>query len=134
MAASRAERLVFNYGHRPGETVPGRPTTTSASPRYTEIATWRTWHAVDRGYLGLMAFITVLMLRPQDVVKALASIHFAEVAAVLGILPMIVNRLSRGVPLVRLTPESIAMFGFGAIILATAPFSIWPGGAIGVFT
>jgi O-antigen ligase len=134
MAASRAERLVFNYGHRPGETVPGRPQGRSASPRYTEIATWRTWRAVDRGYLGLLAFVTVLMVRPQDYVPGLASIHFAELAAVLGIAPMIVDRLSRGVPLVKLTPESIAMFTFGAIILASAPFSIWPGGTVAVFT
>jgi O-antigen ligase len=32
------------------------------------------------------------------------------------------------------TPETLGLFAFGAVILGTVPFSIWPGGAFGVFT
>lgn len=132
--ASHSERLVFNYGHPLGQTVAGRPAIETSSARYTEIASWRTWRSVDRGYLGLLAFTVVLLTRPQDTLPALAAMHFAEVAALFGIAPMVVNRLTRGLPLVRLTPDTMAMLAFGAVMLATAPFSIWPGGAVGVFT
>jgi len=134
VAVSQSERLVFNYGHRLGHTVAGRPALETPSPRYTEAVTWRTWRNVDRGYLGLLAFTVVLLTRPQDTLPALNALHFAEVAAILGIAPMVVNRITRGLPLVRLTPDLLAMFAFGVVILATAPFSIWPGGAVGVFS
>lgn len=134
MALPQAERIVFNYGHPPGHTVAGRPEAETPSPRYTEVATWRSWRSVDRGYLGLLAFTIVLLTRPQDTIPGLSALHFAELAAILGVLPMVVNRLTRGLPLFRLTPDMLAMCAFGLIILATAPFSIWPGGAVGVFT
>ena len=68
MAVSQGERLVFNYGHRLGRTVAGRPALETPSARYTEAVTWRTWRDVDRGYLGLLAFTIVLLTRPQSAV------------------------------------------------------------------
>lgn len=134
MAATQAERLVFTYGHAPGQTVAGQPSGETPSPRYTDVASWRTWRSVDRGYLGLLAFTIVLLTRPQDTLPGLDALHFAEAAAILGVAPMVMNRLSRGLPLFRLTADTVAMCAFGLVILATAPFSIWPGGAVGLFT
>ena len=33
-----------------------------------------------------------------------------------------------------LTLELLAILAFGGVMLVTAPFSVWPGGAVGVFT
>jgi O-antigen ligase len=126
------ERLAFNEG--PG-TVPaqhlidaaiaadGRPTFATAP-----LAEPRDW-----GYLGLLAFTAVLLLRPQDQIPGLTSLHLAEVCALVGIGPMLLHRFARRLPVFRITPETLGLISFGLVILATAPFSIWPGGAFEVF-
>jgi putative inorganic carbon (HCO3(-)) transporter len=127
------ERLAFNYG--PG-TVPGRraidaaiaagPEQTFATAAYAEPRDW--------GYAGLLAFTAVLLARPQDLIPALEPLHLAEVCAIIGIAPMILHRIAHRQPVFRITPETLGIAFFGLVIVATAPFSIWPGGAIGVFT
>src|SRR5205807_3312661 len=77
---------------------------------------------------------TVLLLRPQDIVPSLTSVHVAEICAILGIGPMLLHRFARRLPVFRVTPETTGLMVLGAAILATAPFSIWPGGAVQVFT
>jgi O-antigen ligase len=127
------ERLTFNLGP---DTVPGR------SFIYANIAAGRepsfatAVHAPPRdwGYFGLLAFTAVLLLRPQDQLPGLTPLHLAEVCAVLGIGPMLIHRLARQRPVFRVTPETVGLLVFGVAILATAPFSIWPSGSIGVFT
>jgi len=74
------------------------------------------------------------MFRPQDQIPGLNALHLAEICAMVGILPMLVHRFARRLPVFRITPETLGLIAFGAIILATAPFSIWPGGALEVFT
>src|SRR6185295_9431798 len=130
--APPTERLAFNYG--PG-TVPSqrviddaiaadaRPTFATAA--YAEPRDW--------GYVGLLAFTAVLLLRPQDTIPALASLHLAEICAFIGIAPMLLHRFARRLPVFRITPETLGLIGLGAVILGTAPFSIWPGGAFTVF-
>jgi O-antigen ligase len=127
------ERLAFNYG--PG-TVPGRraideaiaagPKPTFATAAYAEPRDW--------GYAGLLAFTAVLLFRPQEQIPALAPLHLAEVCAIIGIGPMILHRFTHRLPVFRITPETLGLVFFGCVILATAPFSIWPGGAVEVFT
>ena len=126
------ERLAFNLGP---ETVPGRgrieaairdSEPTFATAEYAEPRDW--------GYVGLLAFTAVMLLRPQDTFQALTSVHVAEICAIIGIGPMLLHRFVRRLPVFRVTPETTGLALFGAIIVATAPFSIWPGGAIGVFT
>jgi O-antigen ligase len=76
----------------------------------------------------------MLFLRPQEQVGALAYLHLAEVAALIALAAMAAGRLRRGLPVSKVTPELVAVVGLGVVILFTAPFSIWPGGAVGTFT
>jgi O-antigen ligase len=88
----------------------------------------------DLGYLGLLAFTAVLYMRPQDQLPGLSAIPFAEITAIIGLSAMLFGRINRGLPVTRVTPELIAIGAFGFVMLLTAPFSIWPGGAVKAFT
>jgi len=127
------ERLAFNFG--PG-TVPGQrliDAALAADSRPT-FATAGFAEPRDWGYVGLLAFTAVLLLRPQDQIRALAPFHLAEICAFAGIAPMIVHRFTRDLPVFRITPETSGLIAFGLVILGTAPFSIWPGGVFDVFS
>jgi O-antigen ligase len=127
------ERLAFNFG--PG-TVPGQrliDAALAADARPT-FATAQFAEPRDWGYAGLLAFTAVLLLRPQDQIRALAPLHLAEICAFIGIAPMMLHRFTRHLPVFRMTSETIALMVFGAVILGTAPFSIWPGGAFESFS
>ena len=126
MAAAR-ERLTFG-GER---SVPGRGLVEAALAR-EELPTFATASFAeprDWGYGGLMAFTAVLLLRPQDTLPFLDPLHLAELFAIVGIAPMILHRLTKGLPVFRITPETTALMAFGAVIIGTIPFSIWPSGA-----
>ena len=138
------ERLVFGYGtgghngeapkadagFRPkAEAAPVEKDVASASGRKHAEREPRDW-----AFLGLMAFTALLFFRPQDLVTPLRALHLAEMAAVFALGTMVAGRLSRGQAVTRLTPELIGVLAFAGIILATAPFSVWMGGAIGTFT
>jgi O-antigen ligase len=85
-------------------------------------------------YRALLAFTLVLFTRPQDSLGFLEPLHLAEVLGTFGIVTLIAGRLSRGAPVVKLTLEFGSVLALAAIMLATAPFSIWPGGAVSVVT
>ena len=85
-------------------------------------------------YRALLAFMFVLFIRPQDQLPFLEPLHFAELFGMFGILALAVGRLSRGVPVVRLTLEFGSVLALALVMLGTAPFSIWPGGAVSVVT
>ena len=125
------ERLAFNYG--PG-TIPGeRPirepvAAGTAAPLAPASAEPRDW-----GYLGALAFTAVLLLRPQDQIRTLGVLHLAQVCAIFAIGAMLMHRFTRRLPLFRVTPEILGLIALGFVMLATAPFSIWPGGAIQEF-
>jgi O-antigen ligase len=131
-AGASYERLAFNDG--PG-TVPAQQLidaalAADASPTF---ATAQYAEPRDWGYVGLLAFTAVLLLRPQDHVPGLTSLHLAEICAFVGIGPMLLHRFARRLPVFRITPETLGLICFGLVILATAPFSIWPGGVFDVF-
>jgi O-antigen ligase len=128
------ERLAFTLGRQ--ATVPSRAhvdaaMAASAAPTFSTAA-----YAEPRdwGYAGLLAFTWVLLFRPQDQIPGLNSLHVAELCAVIGVGPMLLHRFARRLPMFRVTPETIGLMVFGAVILVTAPFSVWPGGAVATFT
>src|SRR5207253_8010369 len=87
----------------------------------------------DWGYRGLVLFTAVLLLRPQDQIHALTPFHLAEICAILGIAPMLLHRFAHRLPVFRITPETLGLIIFGGVMVATAPFSVWPGGVIDEF-
>jgi O-antigen ligase len=131
-ASGSRERLAFNLGLGRG-VVPGQITGNLAPEPEPSFATVAQAEPRDWGYLGLLAFTTVLLLRPQDTIRALNPLHLAEVFAIVGIAPMIMHRMARRLPVFRVTPETVALALFGMVMAATVPFSIWPGGALNVF-
>lgn len=88
----------------------------------------------DWAFTWTLVFTTVLFLRPQDVFEPLGALHLAELSALIGLASLFTARLSRGQSLTRMTPEFIGVLTLGAVILLTAPFSIWFGGAVSTFT
>jgi O-antigen ligase len=84
-------------------------------------------------FRALLAFTFVLFLRPQDQLPILQVLHLADITAIFALVALVAGRLGRGAPVIRLTPELMLVFGLGAIMVVTAPFSVWPGGALSVF-
>ncbi|HJZ74193.1 MAG TPA: O-antigen ligase family protein [Vicinamibacterales bacterium] len=125
------ERLAFNSG--PG-TVPSQQAINAAlaADQMPTFATAQFAEPRDWGYKGLLAFTAVLLLRPQDTFPALVPFHLAEVCALISIAPMLVHRLTRNLPVFRITMETVALIAFGGVIVVTMPFSIWPGGVLEV--
>lgn len=130
----RQERLTFGHGSLAA--VPTRRTAATAALSRDEkpvhllrIDTW------DWGWGGLLLFSALLFLRPQDQIGALfGALHMSDISAAVGLLGMVAVNVGRGQPLFRVTPEVAAVTLLGLLILATAPFGIWPGGSIGIFT
>jgi putative inorganic carbon (hco3(-)) transporter len=85
-------------------------------------------------YYGLLAFTFVLFVRPQDTFPFLDPLRLANLTGTFALVSLVAARLSRGAALTVTPRELIGVFALGVVMLATAPFSLWPGGAIGVFT
>ena len=132
-----AERLAFGFGvsgaaadaSSTGAAPPAPPRAGDAGVAVVAPAVRRDW-----AYIGLLAFTALLFLRPQDQIPVLRPFHLAELAAIGALIAMVMGRLGRGLPVTRLTPELVAVIALGCVILATAPFSIWMGGAVATFT
>jgi O-antigen ligase len=141
------ERLAFSYGaggreaavRRIGDELTpdvkrSRFTRTASAAAAEQPARADARERRDWAFLGLLAFTAVLYFRPQDQIPGLGSVPLAELTAIFGLGAMITGRLSRGLTVTRVTPELIGVAAFGFVILLTAPFSVWPGGAVGTFT
>ena len=126
MALNTGERLAFGgtsfEAAEPADAMPAPAARSKAPDR------GRDW-----GYAGLMFFTAVLLLRPQDQIRPLAVLHLAQVSAIIGVGAMFATRLRRHLALIPLTTETLGLFCFGFVMLATVPFSIWPGGALSEF-
>ena len=138
------ERLTFSYGtsRHQGE-APERADTfeparaAAANAAAIAPAVKARAQAVDKrdmAFLGLMVFTGLLFFRPQDLVTPLRVLHMAELAALFALGALISGRLSRGLPVTKLTPELVGVLAFAFVMLGTAPFSVWMGGAVGTFT
>jgi putative inorganic carbon (hco3(-)) transporter len=130
------ERLAFNAGpatviQYPARRDQGAQATASAPAPVPAVV--RRSEKSDWAYRGLLAFTAVLMLRPQDQIPGLGALHLAELSALAGLASMVMQRLGRGLPVMRSTPESLGLLAFGGAILFSLPFSIWPGGVLSMF-
>lgn len=128
------ERLTFGHGiHAP---VPSEASVSAAAaiahePPRVRLLQLETW---DWGWGGLLIFSILLFFRPQDTISLLGAAHVSDMAAIVGLVAMAMLNTSRREPLTRLTPELAGVLAIGFVILATAPFSFWPGGSVHVFT
>src|SRR5262249_58736177 len=115
---TRKDGLAFNFG---GGIVPSQQAIDAALAADTRptFATALFAEPRDWGYKGLIAFTAVLLLRPQDTFKALTPFHLAEVCALISIAPMLVHRLTRNLPVFRITMETVALIAFGGVIVVT---------------
>jgi putative inorganic carbon (hco3(-)) transporter len=122
-ALGSEERLAFSFHN----SVPARRAgaATFATVPFSEPRDW--------GYSGLIGFTIVLLFRPQDDITPLQAIRPAELFALLGVAPMLMHRLAHRLPVFRVTRELIGVFALATVMIATVPFSIWPGGALNTF-
>ena len=125
------ERLAFGGGF--GATSSPAPEAAPAPPAGPTRADRAAHQSRDWAFAGLLAFTAVLLFRPQDQIRVLEPFHLAQVCALAALAAMLVSRLRRHLTVVPLTPETVGLMCFGFVMLATVPFSIWPGGALGVF-
>ncbi len=116
------DRFAFNPPS-PGPAIP-----VAFAFRWKETAEPRDW-----AFIWTLVFTAVLFLRPQDVFPPLGMLHLAELSAIAALVALVSGRLARRQAITRVTPELAGVLAFGAVIVLTAPFSIWFGGAIGVF-
>jgi O-antigen ligase len=87
----------------------------------------------DWAFLFLLGFTANVFLRPQDEIPGLQLLHLAELCAIAGLIALVFGRMSRNLPVTRITPELVGIFALGGLMVGLAPFSIWFGGSIGVF-
>ena len=131
------ERLTWGHGAVPGRREVPEVRFEARERRESEVpsivADPLPGESSDWAFFGLLAFTAVLFFRPQDQIPALAALHLAEVFALIGLTAMAAKRLARGLPISRVTPEIIGLLAFGAVLVATIPFSFWPGGSFNVF-
>lgn len=135
------DRLTFNHGAstlaprhtgRPERTRPPR----AAPPRAAGVSA-RARTAVEKpdlSYWGVFAFTALLFFRPQDSVPLLEPLHLPDIAAVSALIAMGVRRTTRNLTPLPFTPELGLLAAFAAVMVLTAPFSIWPSGALSTFT
>jgi O-antigen ligase len=134
------ERLVFGYGtsghwgEAPAARLSQTPTVIGAASATPVAAAPVTRERRELAYTGLLAFTAILFFRPQDQIPVLNPLHLAELSALVALAAMVFGRLRRGLTVTRITPELIGVVALGALILATAPFSIWMGGSVHTFT
>jgi O-antigen ligase len=88
----------------------------------------------DAAYWGVFGFTALLLFRPQDSIPLLEPLHLPEVCALTAALSMTIRRTNRGLAPIPWTPEVGGIVAISLIMLLTAPFSVWPAGAISTFT
>ncbi|MEZ5286660.1 MAG: hypothetical protein R2712_18005 [Vicinamibacterales bacterium] len=59
----------------------------------------------DVAFWAIYAFTALLFFRPQDTLPFLEPLHLSDIAAVTALVALVVNRLSRGKPVISPTPE-----------------------------
>lgn len=132
------ERLTFNIGSSRGGplVVSGRATPAARRAPIARVSTALAAirERYDWDYLWMLAFTALLFFRPQDQIAGLDALHLSELTAIAGLAAMAVRRISAGQTIAHANVEVIGIVALGAILVLTMPFSIWPGGAMKVFS
>lgn len=81
-------------------------------------------------YAALVAFTFCLLIAPQSLFPALASLHLAFVAAGVAIATFLLDRFTRQRPLGLTDPEAKYTIFLLAWALVTVPVSYWPSGSL----
>ena len=82
----------------------------------------------------LVFFTFIALVAPQAVYGFLQPLHLAKVSAILALAAYVCQRVSQGEPLLPNTPE-IRLLGLFIFLAALSiPFSLWPGGSLGLLT
>lgn len=132
-----SERLVFGYGtERHGGSAPAQVAVADSmpAPALEAAAPAHRRETRDWAYLGLLLFTALLYFRPQDEIQPLQLVPIAEIVALGALASLVFGRISRGLTVTKVTPELIGVTALGGVMLLTAPFAIWPGGAVQTFT
>lgn len=139
----QGERLAFSLGGRKevgrASDGPPSPPDSSGPPSRAESSRATAGRSAeteprDWAFTWTLVFTVVLFLRPQDMFPPLEVLHLAELSALAALVSLVVGRLARHEPVTRMTPEFAGVLALGAVMLFTAPFSIWFGGAVSTFT
>ena len=85
-------------------------------------------------FWSVMAFTAVLLFSPQTYVPALAPFRPALLVILIGVLAYVSDRWARGLPIVEWNREIGLITGLGILAALTVPFSLWPGGSVGVLS
>jgi len=129
------ERLAFSFGkERHDASAPSRAAVAMQDPAVVVPAGAPVEARRDLAYLGLLTFTALLYLRPQDEITPLAFVPIAELTALSALAALVFGRISKGLAVTKVTPELIGVVALGAVMLFTAPFSIWMGGSVETFT
>ena len=127
---SMMERLAFTGRRETPSRTATREENVPSSARRATAAPER-----DRlAFNGLIAFMLLLLVRPQDQFPFLTPLHLAELTGGFAFLALIIGRLARGAVATRTPRELIVVLAFAAVMVGTVPFSFWPGGSMAVFT
>jgi hypothetical protein len=81
-------------------------------------------------FWALMAFTFVLLLAPQTFIPALAPLHLGALTAAVAITTYLLDRFIHRRPILRVTPEIVALACLVTWALITVPWSYWPGGSL----
>jgi probable O-glycosylation ligase (exosortase A-associated) len=81
-------------------------------------------------FRALMAFTFILIIAPQTLFPALASMRIALIAAALAAVSFLYNRFVRRRPLVEFSRETVLVACLLAWSILTLPLSYWPGGSV----
>lgn len=128
------ERLAFSCGLPTGAVEDTRRPVATA-PRPDSDASDAELERLDYlAFKALLAFALVLFIRPQDLLPFLEPLHLADLTGAFAVITLVGARLGRGAPLARMPFEFLAVLALGGLMLATSPFSVWPGGSVSVFT
>jgi len=89
-------------------------------------------HRAGLPFWSIMVFTAVLLFSPQTYIPALAPLRPALLVVLIGIFAYVSDRLARRLPIIEWNREIGLIAGMALLAAITVPFSLWPGGSLGV--